>query len=117
MKPMKSPRALCALLLAAAAVGAFAADAPATPAAPGAQACQADARKLCAGQRPGGGRILGCLKQHESELSEGCKAALPKLEQCAQEAQQACGGKSRREMRECMRSHADQFSAECRVQP
>jgi Cysteine rich repeat len=38
-----------------------------------AQACKADSDKLCKGIQPGGGRILQCLKQHEGELSPGCK--------------------------------------------
>ena len=33
------------------------------------EACEDDVMKLCAGIRPGGGRIFRCLKQHESELS------------------------------------------------
>jgi len=37
--------------------------------------CAADAQKLCAGVKPGGGRILACLKQHKAELSDQCKQA------------------------------------------
>jgi Cysteine rich repeat len=100
-----------ALLLAAFASAGLAADAPA------AQACQADVRKLCPGARPGGGRVLGCLKEREAELSADCKAALPALQRCAQEVKTVCGSQGRRELRECLRSKSDQFSAECRVQP
>lgn len=99
------------LLLAAAAPAGFAADAA------GAQACQADARKHCPGARPGGGRVLGCLKQHEAELSAACRAALPTLQRCAQDVKTVCGTQGRRELRECLRSRVDQLSAECRVQP
>ena len=35
--------------------------------------CQQDIQQFCQGVQPGGGRIPDCLKQHESELSEGCK--------------------------------------------
>jgi hypothetical protein len=38
-----------------------------------AQACKDDSAKLCKGTKPGEGRILQCLKQHESELSAACK--------------------------------------------
>jgi hypothetical protein len=38
-------------------------------------ACADDARKLCAGVQPGGGRIVACLKEHKDGLSDGCKRA------------------------------------------
>ncbi len=37
------------------------------------EACKDDAHKLCNGVQQGGGRILQCLSQHESELSPACK--------------------------------------------
>jgi hypothetical protein len=37
------------------------------------EACKGDAKKLCKDTKPGGGRIMQCLKQHESELSTECK--------------------------------------------
>jgi hypothetical protein len=37
------------------------------------EACEGDAKKLCKDTKPGDGRIMQCLKQHESELSAGCK--------------------------------------------
>jgi len=102
-------RVALGLVLAAAAAGALAADAPS------AQACRVDTKKLCAGMQPGGGRVMACLTQHESELSPDCKAVLPTLQQCAQQVQSLCGNTGdRREMRECLRSHADQFSPQCR---
>ena len=36
--------------------------------------CRTDARKLCAGVQPGGGRVLACLKAHEAQVSAECKA-------------------------------------------
>jgi Cysteine rich repeat len=41
-------------------------------------ACQADVAKLCPGVQPGGGRILGCLKQNEAQVSTSCKEAIAK---------------------------------------
>ena len=39
-------------------------------------ACAEDARKLCAGVEPGGGRVVACLKEHKDSLSDGCKQAV-----------------------------------------
>jgi len=36
--------------------------------------CEGDAKKFCQGIRPGGGRILACLKSHQSELAPACAA-------------------------------------------
>jgi Cysteine rich repeat len=44
-------------------------------------ACGADAKKLCAGVQPGGGRIIQCLTQHKDEVSDGCKQAVIKARQ------------------------------------
>jgi Cysteine rich repeat len=44
-------------------------------------ACASDVQKLCAGVPAGGGRILACLKQHQAEVSDGCKQAFAKAMQ------------------------------------
>ena len=36
--------------------------------------CGADAKKFCQGIKPGQGRILACLKSHQSELAPACAA-------------------------------------------
>ena len=36
--------------------------------------CKADMEKFCKGVEPGEGRVMKCMKEHEAELSEGCKA-------------------------------------------
>jgi len=41
-------------------------------------ACETDIQKLCAGVKPGRGRILVCLKQHKDQVSDGCKQAVAK---------------------------------------
>ncbi|MBI1811069.1 MAG: hypothetical protein HY035_01100 [Nitrospirae bacterium] len=41
------------------------------------ETCKNDMSKFCKDVKPGGGQILQCLKQHESELSPECKANLP----------------------------------------
>src|SRR5689334_16808022 len=39
------------------------------------KACDEDAKKLCPDIRPGGGRILQCLRGQESHLSPACRQA------------------------------------------
>ena len=41
--------------------------------------CREDVARLCPGVQPGGGRIIGCLKQHKMEVSVGCAKALQKM--------------------------------------
>lgn len=41
-------------------------------------ACAQDVQKLCPNVPSGGGRILACLKQHEDQVSGGCKQAVAK---------------------------------------
>jgi hypothetical protein len=41
-------------------------------------ACAGDVLKLCANVPSGGGRILACLKQHQDQVSDGCKQAVAK---------------------------------------
>ena len=40
------------------------------------EVCEDDVLRLCAGVKPGGGRIIKCLKEHESELSPECRAKM-----------------------------------------
>ena len=45
------------------------------------QPCRPEAQKLCSGVQPGGGRIIACLKQHESELSPQCQKLVAQSKQ------------------------------------
>ena len=40
------------------------------------QACQDDVSQWCTDVKPGGGRIVACLKGHEAELSAECREKL-----------------------------------------
>ena len=42
------------------------------------QACKQDAQTLCEGVKPGGGRIVQCLKQHQDGLTAECREAMAK---------------------------------------
>ena len=41
-------------------------------------ACLKDAKALCAGVQPGGGKIRACLKTHLKDLSDDCQAVVLK---------------------------------------
>jgi len=41
------------------------------------EACQPDVAKFCADVKPGGRRVAACLRDHASELSQACQAAIP----------------------------------------
>jgi Cysteine rich repeat len=64
---------------------AFAQDAPPAPPPEGGahgdfakvrEACRADVERYCKDVVPGHGHIRECLRAHEADLSDGCKAAL-----------------------------------------
>jgi hypothetical protein len=40
--------------------------------------CEADVKRLCPNVQPGDGRIMMCLREYKSELSEGCASTLGK---------------------------------------
>ncbi len=41
--------------------------------------CRADAERLGPGVPTGGGRVIGCLKEHKMEVSVGCAEAIRKI--------------------------------------
>ena len=45
-----------------------------------ARECKADLERLCKGHRPGGRRVVGCLREKMSELSPACSTALKSTE-------------------------------------
>jgi hypothetical protein len=40
------------------------------------EACQSDMQRLCAGVQPGGGALRQCLRQHQADVSDGCRSAI-----------------------------------------
>jgi hypothetical protein len=38
--------------------------------------CLADAERICPGVAPGGGELIGCLKQHTDDMTVSCAKAL-----------------------------------------
>lgn len=76
--------------------------------------CKADAQKLCKDAKPGGGRVMACLKEHETELSPACKEQLPRMAACGEEMKKVCGEAGPRKMRECAKKNADKLKAVCK---
>lgn len=92
--------------------------------------CAADAKKLCSGVSPGEGRMLACLREHESKLSASCKAIIAhatpvaarpatgkRHTACEADVAKLCKdvpvGQGR--VLQCLKSHADQLTPECKA--
>jgi hypothetical protein len=43
------------------------------------RSCRRDVDRFCPGVDPGGGRVLGCLRQHQSELSPPCQGEMNRI--------------------------------------
>lgn len=91
---------------------------------PATQACIPDAQKLCAGIKPGEGRIGRCLNEHRAELSEQCSSAIAKVTKdvvrkfiavCQTDVANNCTGVKPGEGRilNCLRDHRSAISNDC----
>jgi hypothetical protein len=79
-----------------------------------------DAKAMCPGVVPGGGKIRDCLKTNLKGLSDECKDVLVKavnVKACAADVKQHCAdvkaGEGRLEA--CMKSHVANLSDACKV--
>src|SRR6516165_3142198 len=81
--------------------------------------CSTAIQSLCAGVKPGGGRILACLQQHVAagQLSVGCSTILSKAiwvaKDCAGDIRQFCPSATYSNVGECMQPHLGQTSQTC----
>lgn len=113
------------IVLAAILIGAAAAYAE-----DGSGACAADVQRFCPEVKPGGGRLMVCLRQHAKELSPGCKDAFATMalngagtQSRARRWYRACkpdiathcksvpAGEGR--IAQCLESHSDQLARAC----
>ena len=89
-------------------------------------ACRADAKKLCKDVQPGGGRMAMCLKQHEAELSPGCKERMAEAKKerkeladaCKADVENLCKGVQHGQGRvmRCLAENKDKLSSACRAE-
>ena len=86
--------------------------------------CAEEIAKHCKEVKPGGGRILNCLNEHQEELSVSCRKKLEESKKKLMEAQQACTedmGKFCKDVQpgggrilKCLREHTQELSPACR---
>jgi len=86
--------------------------------------CADEIEKYCNDVRPGEGRIVQCLQDHDSELSTVCREKIKVVLQKVEEAKQACakdiskfcagvtpgGGR----LLKCLKPHVNELAPECR---
>jgi hypothetical protein len=85
--------------------------------------CKIDAENQCKNVRPGGGRIVACLKAHETDLSLPCKQKLTAGEAKIEGIKEACqpdAGKFCQGIRPgdgriaaCLRAHESELAPAC----
>ena len=87
-------------------------------------ACAEEITQYCKGVKPGGGRLLVCLKEHERDLSSVCREKVAGLEKLLMEAQQICAGDTEKfckgiqpgegRIARCLKEHIQEISPNCR---
>jgi hypothetical protein len=93
-----------------------------------AQACKADTEQFCATVEPGGGRVIGCLSQHQLEISRACQTEVQRIGEardrlegfrnaCTKDLARLCADVPQQAgpLLECARANAARISPECRA--
>jgi hypothetical protein len=85
--------------------------------------CAAEIATYCTGIKPGGGRILKCLKENENSLSPVCREKVASIGKQLKEAQEACAEDINKFCRDiqpgegrilkCLREHSAEISSGC----
>jgi hypothetical protein len=87
--------------------------------------CADDAAKFCGKVQQGGGRMFGCLKQNEDQLSPACKQHLVEVKKALDAVHQACkeditsfcggGQKGDSGMLKCLKANRSRLSGDCKA--
>ena len=81
--------------------------------------CNAEMQKFCKDVAPGDGRILKCLREHETQLSEACRAYANTASQyvaCIEDILRLCPGTEpgAGQGLVCLRTHQGDLSTPCK---
>lgn len=86
--------------------------------------CAEEIAQYCKEVKPGGGRVLNCLDEHQKELSDTCRRKLEESKKRLMEAQQACTGDMEKFCKDvqpgggrilrCLSEHTQDLSSACR---
>ncbi|MFZ2196253.1 MAG: cysteine rich repeat-containing protein [Thermodesulfovibrionales bacterium] len=86
--------------------------------------CSEEIAQYCKGVKPGGGRLLLCLKEHEKDLTPTCREKVAEVEKrlketlqiCAADTEKFCKGIQPGEGRiaKCLNEHSEEISLACR---
>jgi hypothetical protein len=88
-------------------------------------ACKADEEKFCKDVKPGQGRIVRCMKAHENELSQGCRALIAEGREKEQEFVRSCKSDETKFCKDvkpgggriihCLKGHQAELSPACKT--
>ena len=86
--------------------------------------CADDVAKLCKGVKPGQGRIMQCLEDHQSELSPACQSRVQAIATRMKEMSDACQSDVQRlckdvspgggRLAQCLKQHESELSSACK---
>lgn len=85
--------------------------------------CAEDAKKFCGDVKPGGGRVVKCMKSHEAELSPACQAEMKRAEERIEQVKQECKADAQKfckgikpgggRILSCLKSHEAELAPAC----
>jgi len=86
------------------------------------QACGPDIQVFCSDVQPGQGRIAGCLRAHEPQLSPACKGAMAMVagqvkevaQACEDDVHRFCAGAPPGTTKDCLKANLRKLSFECK---